>query len=717
MACLLCTATVFARETFLAGSSTGLYDIDGQKPVQLWNQPNVRKIVKADKTWFFLSDGGIWSSDDLSSFEPKNDGLPVKVIKSYDNGQKTFSREAQDLKDLEVHPKNPLILVTATKDAIYLTRDGGKSWKSLGLNASTTGAKAVAVLDLPDATGTPRLTVLMSHPIYGVSYKQPDVSGAWIDLNDGLEKVPTIKWPDEVSDIAVASEGGSIAVYAAQTFMPRIYRLDWSAKKFIPIWAGADHLDSVEGLAATGSRVLFSGPGRIRELFASSTGPALMAPGGASTEVNAWNAPLAEVPGGALSAWIPPFRSGGRGALSLSELWLLTPGRRTGAYTSLANQRQGIYVPVHQAVTEAGFDGHLATIRKNGLNSLVIDMKDDYGILRYDAKDPLVLKKGRLGKGIQVEPFVAKAKQNGVYLVARIVVFKDRSLAAWGGDRYAVWDAAAQAPWKGYEIVAQKTMTSGEATAPQPSASGAPETANTTNRKYYDEAWVDPYSEEVWEYNVAIAKELIARGFDEIQFDYIRFPTDGANLGDASYRWRDAGMDKESALMSFLAYAREEIHAPISIDIYGANGWYRTGARTGQDVELLSRYVDVICPMFYPSHFEQGFLAQEPAAERPYRIYYYGTFRNTIVARNRVVVRPWAQAFYLGVSYDKTWYNEDYVRREIFGTRDSVDGGYTYWNNSGRYGDIKPNLSATDPYPWASPEAEDYETKPAYGGQ
>lgn len=66
-------------------------------------------------------------------------------------------------------------------------------------------------------------------------------------------------------------------------------------------------------------------------------------------------------------------------------------------------------------------------------------------------------------------------------------------------------------------------------------------------------------------------------------------------------------MDKESALVSFLAYARDNINAPIGIDIYGANGWYRSGTRTGQDVELMSDYVDVICPMFYPSHFEQDF--------------------------------------------------------------------------------------------------------------
>ena len=223
---------------------------------------------------------------------------------------------------------------------------------------------------------------------------------------------------------------------------------------------------------------------------------------------------------------------------------------------------------------------------------------------------------------------------------------------------------------------------------------------------YFDEYWVDPYCEKVWEYNIQVAKELIERGFDEIQFDYIRFPTDGTNLGQTKYRYQEKGMDMESALISFLSYARENIKAPIGIDIYGSNGWYRSGSRTGQDVELLSEFVDVICPMFYPNHFEQNFLAYQPEIERPYRIYYYGTYRNAQIARDKVLIRPWAQAFYLNVSYDRKYYNKDYVRRQIFGVRDSMNNGYMYWNNSGRYTDISPDILDTDPYPWVEGSAQ-----------
>jgi hypothetical protein len=285
-------------------------------------------------------------------------------------------------------------------------------------------------------------------------------------------------------------------------------------------------------------------------------------------------------------------------------------------------------------------------------------------------------------------------KERGIYTAARIVVFKDPVLAGRNGGAYAVWDSQTGKAWAGYYDTRRKKTTP-EAQAEEKRASAldieilpAADADYEILRTYYDERWVDPYSEEVWDYIADIATELHQRGFDEIQFDYIRFPTDGANLARARYRWQDPGMDMESAIVSFLRHIRSRLEAPISIDIYGANGWYRTGARTGQEVELLSRYVDVICPMYYPSHFGQDFMAQAPAELRPYRIYNLGAKRTAHIGRNRVVVRPYVQAFYLNVSYDRSYYNPDYVRREVEGVRDAGRGGLTYWNNSGRYEDI-----------------------------
>jgi len=728
MLCMTLSGFLFAEDIFLAGTGSGLYRVNNSKNSVIWDKSDVRKIIRTDSVWYFLTGAGVISSDDLSSFREANAGLPVKVIKITEGGKKNFVREIQELKDLEVHPTNPQILVTATKDAVFLTRNGGQSWQNMGLNSITAGAKAVSVLDLPDSTGRMQLTLLVSHPIYGVSWRQPDsMATNWVDMNAGLEKVPSIKWPDEVADLSAISRNGSIEVYASQTFMPRIYRLDWAKKQFLPVWSGTASVDTVEGLAVTAKSILYTGPDTVREVSAQSTST--------SAAIDDWNASFQAVPGNLLCAWIPANRSGGRGNLSLSELWLLKSAARAGLYTQNANLKKGNYLPIHQVVTAAGYDAHLKTIKDNKLNMLVVDMKDDIGIIRYNTKDPVVLGKGNVRTGIDVEEFVRKARANGVYLVARIVVFKDKSLASWGGNRYAVWDKAENKAWQGYQTITRKIQTVAVGAQTEPGTVGGTANAGSsgtavpapvpapaqplteTVRQNYEEYWVDPYSEEVWEYNIAVARELVARGFDEIQFDYIRFPTDGENLDNASFRWKDSGMDKESALMSFLSYARREIKAPISIDIYGANGWYRTGARTGQDVELLARYVDVICPMFYPSHFEQGFLAHAPTEERPYRIYYYGSYRNTIIARNHVVVRPWAQAFYLNVSYDRAFYNPDYVQRQIYGARDSINQGYTYWNNSGRYSDLRPDVDLTSPYPWQTPEAIFKGSRPFFGGR
>jgi hypothetical protein len=92
--------------------------------------------------------------------------------------------------------------------------------------------------------------------------------------------------------------------------------------------------------------------------------------------------------------------------------------------------------------------------------------------------------------------------------------------------------------------------------------------------------------------------------------------------------------------------------------------------------------------MYYPSHFEQDFLAHTPPEQRPFRIYYQGTLRTRIISRGRAIVRPWAQAFYLNVSYDRKYYSSDYVRLQTEGVRSAGSGGLTYWNNIGRYEDI-----------------------------
>ena len=128
------------------------------------------------------------------------------------------------------------------------------------------------------------------------------------------------------------------------------------------------------------------------------------------------------------------------------------------------------------------------------------------------------------------------------------------------------------------------------------------------------EYWVDPFNEEVWKYNADIAEELQDLGVDEIQFDYIRFPSDG-DTSRIRFEGSHPGMTRINALESFFRLVRERVHIPISTDLYGFNTYYRMGNWIGQNIEMLAEYVDVICPMYYPSHFPRSFMKEVPYLE------------------------------------------------------------------------------------------------------
>jgi hypothetical protein len=683
------------------GTNKGLYGVDRLGNVKpLWTGGAVRKVLRTPSYWAILGDHGILVSTDLRHWEPRNSGLPVKTIKNFSRGQKSFSSLVQEIKDLETLPGNPNVMVCATKDTVFLSRDTGRNWESLGAPSyRTNGIKAVAAASMPESA----LTVFLSHSVYGVHYRQPD-RGGWTELNAGLERLETTANPDEVSDLRVApgaspgaSPGAAPEIYASQTFRRRIYRLDWEGKRFERVWSDGSEFGAVDSLDITAAGVRFVREGAVMEL--NGTLP--------PRERQDLRSFIRSIP----AAWgikpssIVTWGSDGfteTEPVTLSELWLLDAADRAeepvrvpgntliaAAPREIARGRRGLYLPVNHALEERSLAPYLALMEQAGLDMAVIDMKDDYGRLRFTPNSPGISDKGRVFQPVDIDSLLLNLKGRGIYTVARIVVFKDPELARREGGRYAVWDSRLGKPWAGYYDTRQAAGTGADKDSVHKTVIlKADDPAFEILRTYYDERWVDPYSEEVWEYTAAIAIELRRRGFDEIQFDYIRFPTDGVNLADAQYRWRENGMDMESAILSFMRHIRARVDAPISIDIYGANGWYRTGARTGQEVELLAPYVDVICPMYYPSHFEQDFLAQSPAELRPYRIYHLGTRRTGHIGRGQIIVRPYAQAFFLNVSYDRQHYNSDYVRRQAEGVRDAGDNGLTYWNNSGRYDDI-----------------------------
>ncbi len=674
-------------QDFLAGYDAGLYRIEGggDRAVPLWLDGEVRKIIKSGAGWYFLSSLGVLHSSDLGVFEDRSSGLPTKTYKRIEGSRKSFTTETQDLKDLEIDPADPLTLATCTKDAAYVSRDGGKSWKSYGSPVDNiTGLKAIGIAPYP---GTGESALWASHPIKGLFVRKL-ASGGWAPANAGLATILGTTSVEEIADL-VPGKGG--AVWASDSFVPRVYRMDAKARAFATAWSEPADFGCAESLESLPDGSLrFVADGYIARLDpatgrAEQDDRAMMIARAAARAKPDWQALCV--------SWAEDGRQS-----SLSELWLVAFKDRK-PYRSQAENKRAIYLATGFVVNAAPRAKYDAVMDARRLDAVVIDMKDDFGRLRFEPRDPLLRRIGKVSSPLDVEAFVREWKAKGRYLIARIPVFKDEVAYRFEGGKYAVRDSGTGDPWQGYNLVKKAAASPTALLAPRvgagaedgplpPQPQASPPAGAQDERAPIKEFWVDPYSEDIWAYNAAIANEMVARGFDEVQFDYIRFPTDGANIGSASYRWKDEGMDKESALASFLRFARDNIAAPISIDIYGANGWYRSGVRTGQDVELMAKYVDVICPMLYPSHFEQGFLAQAPAADRPYRIYKIGALRNAYIARKKVVVRPYVQAFFLNVSYDRAYYGPDYVRREIAGVRDSINLGLTFWNNSGRYDDL-----------------------------
>ena len=684
-----------ANWTVLWGTGAGLYGRDQTGRVEnLWTGGNVQKIIHIPaapprtESFFIMTEQGILTSSNLRNWEDRNNGLPRSVIKFYWNGEKSLVSTVQEIKDLSVDPLNPEIMVCTFKNAVYLSRSGGRTWENLGMpNYRSNGIKTVSVAFLAET-----LTVLCSHSIYGVYYINPDLANSkWTEINQGLEKLETTENPDEISSFAVylnPSVNNSPEILASMSFRRRIYKLDWAGKRWESIWSDGPSFGTSDSLFAGRNSLTFVRDGGILELDLSSPRGFIRSRYDAVDIIKG-------LPGNMRpNCAVLRFPQGNPAEISLSELWLLDETARFSAdpIARTAIGKEGIYLPVNHAMDPASLRPYLDLIEKRNLNMVVIDMKDDYGRLRFSPQNASLTNFGRIFRPVDIEAFIKTMKERGIFTVARIVVFKDPEAAQKQGAKYAVWDNANNKAWEGYYDTRRLKAPPGQ--EPETNPNLVTRILPDADRDYeilrtwYDEKWVDPYSEEIWDYNASVAEELYQRGFDEIQFDYIRFPTDGINLNDGKYRWKDPGMDMDSAIVSFLRHVRSRVKAPISVDIYGANGWYRTGARTGQEVELLAPWVDIICPMYYPSHFEQHFLAQEPAEQRPYRIYYQGTRRTGVIARGQVIVRPWAQAFYLNVSYDRKYYNEDYVRLQLEGVRNAGRGGLTYWNNVGRYSDL-----------------------------
>ena len=288
------------------------------------------------------------------------------------------------------------------------------------------------------------------------------------------------------------------------------------------------------------------------------------------------------------------------------------------------------------------------------LNAVVIDVKGDRGWILYKTEVPQALAAGAQGPATlrDFDALMADFKSRGIYTIARIVAFKDNILATARPD-LAVIDTRTGKPW-------------------------------IDNEKL---AWVDPFREEVWAYNIALAQEAIRRGFDEIQFDYVRFPTDG-KLGAARYAKPNGKETRLPAIAGFLAKARRELGASgafVAADLFGYTAFNENDTDIGQRIEELAPHLDYICPMVYPSGYHKGI----PGFANPVLVPGKVVHESVRLIRKRAggtlaQVRPWLQDF-RDYAFDRRIFGVLEVQAQIRGTEEAGGSGWMLWNPRNDY--------------------------------
>lgn len=313
-------------------------------------------------------------------------------------------------------------------------------------------------------------------------------------------------------------------------------------------------------------------------------------------------------------------------------------------------EAKGIYITFGLLSDEEKVRALLDLVDRTELNAIVVDVKEDAGRLAYSSQNPLALEIGAQQEGIDIGEVLQLCQERDIYTIARLVIFKDSTLAS-SKEEWAV------------------KRSDGSLFA--------------DNRGSF---WVDPFREEVIEYNIAIAQEVAALGFDELQFDYIRFPTDGETeaLVYSQSSTAESRYEAIRAFMERLAGALEPLGVFTSADLFGLTAWLDYEADIGQMVENVAPYVDYLSPMLYPSTFTPGLLhweADKKPTEYPYEVVYESLVR--MLERTDKPLRPWLQHF-ADYKYHLPFGLEHYQAQEK-AAYDAGAQGWLFWNAQGVY--------------------------------
>ncbi|HEY4499839.1 MAG TPA: putative glycoside hydrolase [Candidatus Paceibacterota bacterium] len=312
----------------------------------------------------------------------------------------------------------------------------------------------------------------------------------------------------------------------------------------------------------------------------------------------------------------------------------------------------------------AGYEKRLSylidLIKRSELNAIVIDIKDYTGKISYDTDIEKVNRYGAEEARITFpNKLIKRLHDEGIYVIGRMAVFQDQQLVLHRPE-LAVLSSSTKAVWR--------------------------------DRKGL--AWIDAGSREAWEYNTTIAKEALQRGFDEINFDYIRFPSDG-NLSDMIFPLSSATSSKTSILKQFFSYLRAELPmAKTSADIFGLVLLQNNDQGIGQYLEDIIPYFDFIAPMVYPSHYASGSFGFANPAAHPYDVVYFSLEKGIQRIKKAKIqnpnitaqLRPWLQDFDLGADYTANMIRAQIDAFDVAAsTTPELNGGWLLWSPSNVY--------------------------------
>lgn len=312
---------------------------------------------------------------------------------------------------------------------------------------------------------------------------------------------------------------------------------------------------------------------------------------------------------------------------------------------------KGLYLTGWTAGSKEKMDSFIRLADETEINAFVIDIKNDDGIVSYESGVAEVAKNGTFEKKYNPETLMKTLHDKDIHVIGRVVCFRDPAFSKRNPDRAVKHKDGGL--WK-------------------------------EEKKDAEITWLNPYDKRNWNYVLEIAKEAAGKGFDEIQFDYVRFPNGDRSKMDFGAE----GFVKHEVINEFLAVARKEMpDVTLSADIFGIVCVSPEDTEDiGQYLELIGKDMDYISPMTYPALYARGQIVNGVKFPNPDLEPYEVVYQTLLMAKKRLSgvkdyqaeVRPFIQAFSASWLPKGSWqtYNAKQYKQQI---KAVLDAGYEQW--------------------------------------